>query len=100
MGAASIRRAASFRPHHLVIPDCLQNGGQHPSGSARLPTEAVQHELRDRGVSDHVGPAEHLQVPGYGGLGQVEHGLKVGYKERRRRQTVQNPEPGRLGDGE
>ena len=100
MGPASIHRAASFRPHLLVITDGLENGGKDASGSAGLPPEAVQHELRDRCVSDHVGPAEHLKVPGYGWLGQVENGLKVGYKERRGCQTVQDPEPGGLGDSQ
>jgi hypothetical protein len=95
---APVRRAASFRSHLVVIPNCLENGGQHAPGWAGLPPQPVQHELRDGSIPHQVGPAEHLKVPGYSRLGQVENGLKVGHKQGRGRQTVQNPEPGGLGD--
>jgi hypothetical protein len=97
---ASIRRSASFRPHLLVIPHCFENGGKQASRCAGLPPQTVQHKLRDGSIPDHVGPAQHLKVPGHGGLGQIENGLKIGYKQWRRRQTVQDPEPGGLGDRE
>ena len=45
-------------------------------------------------------PSQHLEVAGHRGLGQVQHRLQIGDEERRRRQAVENPEPGRLGDGE
>ena len=53
------------------------------------------------GVSAHqVGPAEHLEMARDRGLREVEHRLQVGDEQRRGRQTVEDPEPGRLGDRE
>jgi hypothetical protein len=100
VGPASVRGTASFRPHLVVIPYCFENGGEHASGGAWLSPQPVQHELRDGSIPDHIGSAQHLKVPGYGRLGQVENGLQVGHKQRRGRQAVQNPEPGGLGNGQ
>ena len=47
-----------------------------------------------------VDPAQHLEMAGDRGLGQVQHRLQIGDEERRRGQAVEDPEPGGLGDGE
>ena len=67
---------------------------------AGVAPQTVEDELRHRRVPHQVGPAEHLEMPGNGGLGQVEDRLEVGDEQRRRREAVQDPEPGRLRDGE
>ena len=89
-------------PSHprIVMDDSVQDGREQPPLDTGVPPEAVEDELGDGGIADQLRPAQHLEVPGDRGLRQVEDGLEIGHEERRRRETVEDPEPGGLGDGE
>ena len=94
-------RAVALAAHAgVVVHHGVEDGRQQAALRAEVAAEAVEHELGDRRVAHQLGPPEHLKVAGDGGLGEVEHGLEVGDEQRRRRQAVEDAEPGRLGDGE
>ena len=99
--AAALGGAVALGAHRGVVVDHgVEDGGQQTAVRAEVAAQAVEHELGDRRVPHQLDPAEHLEVARDGGLGQVQHGLEVGDEERRRRQAVEDPEPGGLGDGE
>jgi hypothetical protein len=99
--AAAITGAIPFGAHAgVVVNDGVEDRREQPALGAGVAAKAVQDELGDRRVSHQVGPAEHLQVTGDGGLREVEDCLEVGDEERRSRQAIEDPEPGRLRDGQ
>ena len=101
MGAAALGGAVALGPHAgVVLHHRVENGREQATMRADVAAEPVENELRHRGVPHQLGLAEHLEVARHGGLGQVQHGLEVGDEERGRRETVEDPEPGGLGDRE
>ena len=101
MRPAPLGGTLPLRPHPGVVVDQgVEDRGEQPARGAGVPAQPVEHELRDRRVAHQLGLPEHLEVTGHRGLGQVEHFLQIGDEERGRREAVEDPEPGRLGDGE
>ena len=101
MRSAPIRGALPLRPQLGVVPDQgVEHRGEQAAGGAGVAAQPVEHELGDRRVAHQLGLPEHLEVTGDGGLGQVEHCLEIGDEEGRRREAVEDPEPGGLRDGE
>jgi hypothetical protein len=96
----AIDGSISLRTQFDVVPHRVENGGQYSSGWPHVASQAIQHELGDWCVPHQVGPAEHLKVPGDGRLRQFEDGLEIRHEERGCRKTVEDPQPGRLGDGQ
>ena len=84
----------------VVVHDRVEDGREQPPLSSGIPAEAVEDELGDGGIADQLRPAQDLEVPGDGGLREVENGLEIGHEERGRGEAVEDPEPGRFGDGE
>jgi 2',3'-cyclic-nucleotide 2'-phosphodiesterase (5'-nucleotidase family) len=98
---AAVCGAVALSPHPgIVMHYGVENGGEQPSLDAGIPPEPVEDELRDGGVANQLGAAQHLEVARHRGLGEVEDGLEIGDEERRRGQTIEDPQPGGLGDGE
>jgi hypothetical protein len=100
VGSAPIHGPVSLGSQLDVVPHSIENGGENAPRRTRLPLETIEHELRDWRVPHEVGPAQHLQVPGDGWLREIENGLEIRDEERSGRQTVQDPQPGGLGDRE
>src|SRR5512147_110854 len=99
--AAPLRGAVALGAHvGIVVHHGVEDGREQAPVDPGIAAETVEDELRDGRVPHDVGPAQHLEVAGDCGLRQIEHGLQVGDEERGRRQAVEDPEPGRLGDGE
>ena len=65
--AARSRSAAHGR---VVVHDGVENGRQQPALRTEVSAEAVEHELGDRGVADHLDAPEHLEVARHGRLGR------------------------------
>jgi len=65
--------------------------------SIRRPAQPVEHELGYRRVAHQLGGAQHLEVAGYGWLGNVENGLEIRDEERCDGETVDDAQPSGLG---
>ena len=46
----------------VVLNHRIENGRQQPAGNPRVAPKPIEHELRDRGIADQLGPAKHLEV--------------------------------------
>ncbi len=100
MRPASIGGTVSLIPHYFIMIHRIQDRRQEPAPRIRPAPKPVQDELRDRCVTDNVSASEHLQVPGYRGLGELQDSLQVGDEQGSGRQAVENAQPGRLGHSE
>lgn len=67
---------------------------------ARIAADPVENVLGHRGIPDQVGFPQDLQVTRDRGLGEIQHGLKIGDEEGGGRQTVEDPQARRLGERE
>jgi hypothetical protein len=101
MRAAAVRGAIALGPHAgVVVNDGVEDGREQATLHTEVASETVEDELGDGRITHEVGPAEDLEVPGDGGLGKIENGLKVGDEQGRGREAIEDAEPGRLRDGD
>ena len=96
----SARRPDAARPAWTSSwPRASSTGAEQPAPHVVARSQPIEDELGDRRVTHQIELPQHLQVPGHGRLGNRQHRLQVGHEQGRRRQAVEDPEPGRLGDG-
>jgi len=93
----SIAGSVSFGLEALLMVDAFQHGSEKTFPRARESGESVQYELRDLGVVNQSGFAQHPEVARDRGLWLSENDLQVGHEQRASGKTIEDPEPGRLG---
>lgn len=96
MTAAPLQGPAAFGAKRRVLHRGFENGAEDPLLGRRYPAEPVQHELPDRGIPHQPLIPQHLQVPGDGGLRDIQQDLQVGHEQRRGPQAIHNPQAGGL----
>jgi hypothetical protein len=82
------------------MDDGVEDGREQAALEAEIAPETVEDELGDRGVAYEVGAAEDLEMPGDGGLREIEDRLEIRDEQWGGSQAIENAETGRLRDGD